>query len=79
MNSYNNKKYEEIELNRFEQIDIDTYYNLYLNERLISNESYYNKTNFPFISILIIVYNKKDVLVKSIRSINNQSLKKILK
>ena len=30
MNSYNNKKYEEIEPNRFEQIDIDTYYNLFL-------------------------------------------------
>ena len=79
---YENKKYEGIEPNnfsnkRFEQIYIDTYYHLYLNERLISNESCFGKTGFPFVSILIITYNKKDVLVKSIRSINNQSLKKI--
>ena len=76
-----NKKNEGIEPNinfsnkRFEQIDIDAYYHLYLKESLISNESYDNKTNFHFIQILI--YNKKDVLVKSIRSINNQSLKNI--
>ena len=52
---YKNKKNEGIESNidfsnkRFEQIDIDAYYHLYLKESLISNESYYNKNNFPFI------------------------------
>ena len=62
--------------NRTNQIDINTYYNICNSEKLISNEKiiYDNK---PDISIIIPNHNNKDMLLKSIRSIQNQSFKNI--
>lgn len=59
------------------KVDINDYYRLCLQEKLISNLSYSNCNFEPFISILVISYNKKNVILKSIRSIQNQSLKNI--
>jgi glycosyltransferase involved in cell wall biosynthesis len=62
--------------NRANQIDINTYYHICINEKLISEEKiiYDNK---PDISIIIPNHNNKDMLLKSIRSIQNQSFKNI--
>ena len=63
-------------MNRTNQIDINTYYNICINEKLISNEKIiYN--NKPDISIIIPNHNNEDMLLKSIRSIQNQSFKNI--
>ena len=77
----NNKSERITELirsnNSFIRFNINDYYSLCLNEKLISNisDSIFNYK--PLISILVISYNKKDVILKSIRSIQNQSLKNI--
>ena len=44
------------------------------NETEIRN---YKKPNIPFISVIVALYNKEKVLLSSIRSIQNQSLKNI--
>ena len=58
-------------------MEIKEYYDLCQKEKFVSSESFFNKTNNPVISVLVISYNKKDILLKSIRSIQNQSLKNI--
>ena len=79
---FKNQTYEGIEPNlmlinnRSQQMNINSFYELCLKEKLISNE-YINETSNPLISILIIAYNKKDIILKSVRSIQNQSLKNI--
>ena len=62
--------------NRTNQIDLYSYYNICKNEELILKEKieYDNK---PLISVLVPSFNKGDVILKSIRSIQNQSFKNI--
>jgi len=62
--------------NRTNQIDINTYYNICTNEKLISNETIIYNNN-PDISIIIPNHNNENMLLKSIRSIQNQSFKNI--
>lgn len=61
---------------RQDQYDFKTFCELALNEKLIDNDTieYYNK---PIISIILPSYNKQDILLKSIRSIQNQNFKNI--
>ena len=62
--------------NRKDQIDLHTFYNLNNDEKLISNETIeYNDK--PIISVLVPSYNKAEIIIKSIRSIQNQSFKNI--
>ena len=78
-----NKNFEGLEpdlsftYNRNNQINITDFYNLCLKEKLISKQVSFNKTDKPIISIIIASHNKKDIILKSIRSIQNQSLKNI--
>ena len=78
-----NRVYEGIEpnlssiKNRKKQMKMEDFYDLCQNEKIISNESFFNRTKNPLVSILVIAYNKKDIILKSIRSIQNQSLKNI--
>ena len=58
-------------------LKIEEYYNLCSKHNLISNYSSVNATNSPLISVIIIAYNKANIILKSIRSIQNQSLKNI--
>ena len=61
---------------RKNQINIYKYYNICNEEKLLTNELIkYN--NSPLISVLLPSFNKRDSLLKSIRSIQNQSLKNI--
>ena len=61
---------------RKNQIDINEYYQICNEEKLISQEEIkYNRK--PLVSVIMIVYNKADVILKSLRSIQNQSLKNI--
>ena len=79
---YNQNLYEGLEPNidilfkRKNQINISTFYKICNEEKLISpKEIKYNRK--PLISVIMIVYNKADVILKSLRSIQNQSLKNI--
>ena len=63
--------------NRKNLLKIEDYYNLCRKHILISNVSSVNTTNSPLISVIIISYNKEKIILKSIRSIQNQSLKNI--
>ena len=56
---------------------MEDFYDLCQSEKIISKESFFNRTKNPLVSVLVIAYNKKDVILKSIRSIQNQSLKNI--
>ena len=62
--------------NRPNQIELHKFYNICRDEKLISDEKieYHNR---PLISILVPSYNKADMILKSIRSIQNQSFKNI--
>ena len=62
--------------NRSDQIDLHTFYKICNDEQLLSYEpiEYSDK---PLISVLIPSYNKQDILLKSVRSIQNQSFKKL--
>ena len=62
--------------NRKNQININKFYNICNEEKLISQkEIKYNRK--PLISVIMIAYNKAKVILKSLRSIQNQSLKNI--
>jgi len=61
---------------RKNRLPMKKFYNLCLKEKLINNETF-SKFENPLISVLIISYNKRNELLKSIRSIQNQSLKNI--
>ena len=63
--------------NRKNLLNIEDYYNLCRKQILISNVSSVNTTNSPLISVIIIAYNKEKIILKSLRSIQNQSLKNI--
>ena len=60
---------------RKDQFDYIKFVNLALNEKLIDTNIKYD--NIPIISIVLPSYNKQDILLKSIRSIQNQNLKNI--
>ena len=62
--------------NRTDQIEFFNYYNICNEEKLISNEKIVY-TNQPLISVLVPSYNKEKTILKSIRSIQNQSFKNI--
>ena len=74
-----NKTYVAVDTNinfsgdRKDQWEINNYFDLCQKEKFISNVSFFNKTNNPVISVLVISYNKKNIILKSIRSIQNQS------
>ena len=78
-----NKTYEGIEpdlsftKNRKEQIKMEDFYELCQKEKIFVNKFFHKKIKNPVISILVISYNKKNMILKSIRSIQNQSLKNI--
>ena len=61
---------------RVDQYNYKEFCNLSLSERLIDNISIQYKTK-PIISIIIPSYNKQDILLKSVRSIQNQNLKNL--
>lgn len=63
--------------NRSNVIQVEDYYNLCRKNILILNETFTNSTISPLISVIIITYNKKNIVLNSIRSIQNQSLKNI--
>ena len=47
------------------------------NKNILIDKRKYNRTNYPEISIIMSVYNQADCLHKSLRSIQNQSLKNL--
>ena len=61
---------------RKDQYSLEEYYNLCKEEKLLDKKKYKDLKE-PFISIVLPVYNKKDELLKSLRSIQNQSFKNI--
>ena len=62
--------------NRKNKISTNEFFDLCLKEKLIYNKTF-TKNDNPFISVLIIAYNMENRILKSIRSIQNQSLKNI--
>jgi glycosyltransferase involved in cell wall biosynthesis len=62
--------------NRNDQIDLYTFYKMCSDEQLLSYEPI-KFSDKPLISVLIPSYNKQDILLKSIRSIQNQSFKNL--
>ena len=62
--------------NRKNRISTNEFFDLCLKEKLIYNKTF-TKNDNPFISVLIIAYNMENRILKSIRSIQNQSLKNI--
>ena len=81
-NHLKNHIYEGIEPNlhfmenRKNKISTNEFFDLCLKEKLIYNKTF-TKNDNPFISVLIIAYNMENRILKSIRSIQNQSLKNI--
>ena len=79
---YRNKEYEGkdfknyFENNRSGQLNYTDFYYLCKQEKLMYSEKIYDIYE-PFISIILPSYNKEKELVKSIRSIQNQSFKNI--
>ena len=79
---YNQKLYENIEPEHFwdkkriNQYSYDDYYKLSCEEKLIYSEKFEYPKN-PSISVIIPSFNKEKVIMKSLRSIQNQSLKNI--
>ena len=78
--NYNQKLYENIIPNITENktyvYDFKDYYTLCNGGRLITSEKF-EYSNEPLISIIVPSYNKENEILKSIRSIQNQSLKNI--
>lgn len=64
---------------RKDQLSYEEFGKLCINEKLINQNERQEliKLNKPFISIIVAAYNKGNLLLKSIRSIQNQSLKNI--
>jgi len=64
---------------RKDQLSFEEFCKLCINEKLINQSKNQEliKFNKPFISVIVAAYNKGNLLLKSIRSIQNQSLKNI--
>ena len=60
---------------RPDQYDYKDFCKLALEEKLIDNKTLELESNKPLISIVIPSYNKKNILLKSVRSIQNQKYK----
>ena len=67
---------KDIYKKRDDQYNYVEFCNLALDEKLIDNKTI-EYDNRPLISVIIPYYNKKDLLLKSIRSIQNQNFKNI--
>ena len=63
-------------ITREEQLSVEEFF-ITCNEEKLIDTKINNISNNPFISIILPVYNKKDELIKSLRSIQNQSFKNI--
>ena len=63
-------------LKRKNQIDSNKFFNICNQEKLINNAKIKYSGN-PLISIIIIIFNKENEIIKSLRSIQNQSFKNI--
>ncbi len=81
--NYTIKLYENVEPKDFinvtrpsKQYSFQEYYQLCKDEKLISDEKF-EASNEPLISVIVITYNKENNIMKSIRSIQNQSFKNI--
>ena len=61
---------------REDQMTVKEFYKINQKEKLIDKEKYFPSEN-PMISIILPVYNKQNLLLKSLRSIQNQSFKNI--
>ena len=61
---------------RADQLDYRDFCQIALDEKLI-DDSKIKYDNKPIISVVVPSYNKKDILIKSIRSIQNQNFKNI--
>ena len=79
---YNQKLYENITPNEFwnrkrpNQYSFEDFYNLSCKGKLINSEKF-EYTKKPIISVIIPSFNKEKEILKSVRSIQNQSLKNI--
>ena len=62
---------------RKDQISFKEFAKLCVEEKLIQNPKYLKSSNNPFISVILPSYNKEKDIMKSVRSIQNQSLKNI--
>ena len=73
---FNIKFYENYFGNRQYQINYNEFAKICVDEKIINSTKIklYHK---PLVSIIIATYNKEDILIKSIRSIQNQSIKNI--
>ena len=61
---------------RIDQMTVKEFYKINQAEKLIDTQKYFPSEN-PLISIILPVYNKQNELLKSLRSIQNQSFKNI--
>jgi len=59
------------------QYSYEEYFKLNFEEKLINPEEKFEPTNDPLISVIVPSYNKENIIMKTIRSIQNQSLKNI--
>ena len=82
----NNSTYTQTEIKftqdyfskRVDQYNYIDYFKLCLEgKKIYSNPVEYYNTTKPFISIILCTYNNKDLIISSVRSIQNQSLKNI--
>ena len=62
---------------RIDQFNYSQFCKLALDEKLLNNKKIEFDKDKPLISIVVPVYNKKNVLLKSIRSIQNQNYKNL--
>ena len=81
--NYTIKLYENLEPKDYEnsaratkKYSFEEYYNICTNEKLIYEEKM-ETSNEPLISVIAVSFNKEQIIMKSIRSIQNQSLKNI--
>ena len=76
---YPDKEFNEVYgMTRKDQYDVIDYYNICNNGTLIDNNIYtINQKDYPLISIVLPSYNKEKDLLRTVRSIQNQSFKNI--
>ena len=76
---YPNKEFNELfNITRKDQYDVIDYYDICNNGTLIDNNIYTkNQKDYPLISIVLPSYNKQKDLIRTVRSIQNQSFKNI--
>ena len=81
--NYKKKLYENIKPIQFwkekrpNQYSFEDYYKIIKEEKLINDVNNLKNTDTPLVSVIISSFNKEKIIMKSIRSIQNQSLKDI--